>query len=60
MRHQLKIITGHSESRHDQAIYSLLWKKARIPRRLSMEGCIYAARNRTGKSVLKQPMKMNL
>ena len=48
------------EHRHDQAIYSLLWKKARIPRRLSMEGCIYAARNRTGKSVLKQPMKMNL
>ena len=40
------------EHRHDQSVFSLLWKKARIPRRLSMEGCIYAARNRTGKSRL--------
>ena len=50
------------EHRHDQAIYSLLWKKARIPRRLSMEGCIYIARNRTGKSVLpkQRTFGMNL
>ena len=55
------------EHRHDQAVFSLLWKKAKIPRRLTMEGCIYAARNRSGKSMLppenvfsKRNIQMNL
>lgn len=42
------------EHRHDQSVYSLLWKKAQLPRRLTLEGCVYIARNRTGRSRLPQ------